>query len=555
MIKCPNCSAELKYEIGSQSITCAYCGSSFNPEELNVDANKSEEVTDEKNSVEAKRFSCSQCGAELLTFDDTAVTFCSYCGSQVMIESRLIKINNPDYVIPFKKTKEECIKNYKKKLRRNIFAPRYMKTDIVVSKFRGIFMPYAIYTTSIHNNCSNTGERYNHRSGDYVYYDDYALISNIDSDYEGLHFDLASNYYDKFSGAIPFDIKEKKDFSVNYLAGYYADKKDVSILAYDEMAKRISIDDASRKLSKKWEYRRYHCKTIKVPLEVSERKTAMFPVYFLSVKDKDNKHINYAVANGQTGKVAADIPIDFKKYIFFTLIIGVIIFLLINSYLLILPKTILYISIAVSLISLIISNNQLDKMMIKRDKKDDLGVISLDKSINLKRYIGSENFFKPNSFNLKTFLIAYLVFLSLIGVFALIIMFDGKYSHDNIVIILSTLGGAALIMAGIFFVIYLLGSLIGMVRNRKDSIAESLGFEKMPFEEKFKKYLFKQIIALIIGIVVAIIDPVDDIYFYGGGIFALLMVVFSFYDLVRERNEIITNPLPQLGKRGGDENE
>ena len=556
MIKCPNCSAELKYEVGSETIKCEYCGSSFKPDELNVNVNKSEEIIDEKNSTEAKYFLCSQCGAELLTFDDTAVTFCSYCGSQAMIESRLIKINNPDYIIPFTKTKEECIKNYKKKLRWNIFAPRYMKNKIVVNKFRGIFMPYAIYKTSIHGNCSNSGEKYDHRSGDYVYYNDYALISNIDSDYEGLHFDLASTYYDKFSAAIPFNIKEKKDFNVNYLAGFYADKKDVSIEAYDEMAKRISIENASYKLSKKWEYKRYHCKTIKVPLEVSDRKTTMFPVYFLSVKDKDNKHINYAVVNGQTGKVAADIPIDFKKYIFFTLIIGIIIYLLINSNLLILPKTILKFSIVVSLISAIISNNQLNKMMIKKEKKDDLGVVSLDKNINLKYFINRDNFFAPNPYSIKTFLIAYCVFISFSIIILLATMFSNKnYSPNYIFSLFIILGMFSISIGIIFLAIFLFGQLVSLIKNRKNNVANYLGFKKMPFKEKVKKYLYKQIIALIIGFYVAILNPVNDIYYYGGGIFALLMVILSFYDLVKERNEIITNQLPQLGKRGGDENE
>ncbi len=574
MIKCPGCGAELKYEIESESVVCSFCGNKFNPEELKVQANKSEEIADdvskenkeevnadntekiidEKKSYEAKRFSCSQCGAELLTFDDTAVTFCSYCGSQAMIESRLIKLNNPDYVIPFSKTKDECIKNYKKKLRWNIFAPKYMKTDIVVSKFRGIFMPYAIYKTSIHGNCSNTGEKYNHRSGDYVYYDDYVLISNIDSDYEGLHFDLASNYYDKFSGAIPFNIKEKKDFNVNYLAGYYADKKDVSINVYDNIAKQISIGDASFKLSKKREYRKYHCKTVKVPLEVSERKTAMFPVYFLSVKDKDNKHINYAVVNGQTGKVAADIPIDFKKYILLTLIIGIIIFFLINEYLVILPKIILLISIVVSFISAIISNNQLNKMMINRERKDDLGVVSLDKNIDLKLFTYNDNAYKLNGFNTKTLLKVYLVFASFFGIISIMAICSGG-SKDSIISSLSIFGAVVIYITAMFLIVYLIGIFIRKIRNNDDNIPEVSSFKKMPFKEKFKKYLFKQIIALIIGIAVFITEPVDDIYYYGGGIIALFMVVLSFYDLVKERNEIITNPLPQLEKRGGDENE
>ena len=68
-----------------------------------------------------------------MTFDDTAVTFCSYCGSQAMLESRMMKQNKPDYIIPFKVTKEQCITNYKKKLAKALFAPSYMKNDIVLN--------------------------------------------------------------------------------------------------------------------------------------------------------------------------------------------------------------------------------------------------------------------------------------------------------------------------------------------------------------------------------------------------------------------------------------
>ena len=41
-------------------------------------------------TYEGKSYSCSQCGAQLMTFDETAITFCSYCGSQAMIESKMM---------------------------------------------------------------------------------------------------------------------------------------------------------------------------------------------------------------------------------------------------------------------------------------------------------------------------------------------------------------------------------------------------------------------------------------------------------------------------------
>ena len=41
---------------------------------------------------------------------------------------------------------------------------------------------------------------------------------------------------------------------------------------------------------------------------------------------KNNENIYYAVVNGQNGKVAIDIPIDYKRYIIFSLILSVLLF-------------------------------------------------------------------------------------------------------------------------------------------------------------------------------------------------------------------------------------
>ena len=66
-----------------------------------------ETVIAKKETYEGKGYTCSQCGATLLTFDETAITFCSYCGSQAMIEEKMIKRNHPEFIIPFKKNTNE----------------------------------------------------------------------------------------------------------------------------------------------------------------------------------------------------------------------------------------------------------------------------------------------------------------------------------------------------------------------------------------------------------------------------------------------------------------
>lgn len=464
MIKCPNCSAELKFYVGEQQIKCEYCGSKFDPKTFETEIKKAEENTlvNELNndSYEGKSYNCSQCGATLLTFDETAITFCSYCGSQAMLEDKMIKHNNPQYIIPFKKTKEECIKNYKKKLRFSLFAPSYMKSDIVVSKFRGIYIPYCVYKVSCHEKVYNNGKIYTGREGDYKCYDEYEIAAQIDSDVDGIAFDIVSALYDQFSHSIPHDFSGVEPFNVNYLSGFYADSVDVESSVYDDNAEKIVEETTSNYLYKYKEYGRYGCSFPKIPYKVSEKKTGMFPLYFLAVRNKKNTHINYAIVNGQTGKVAADIPVDFKKYILFTLIFSIPIFLFINNQLLVLPTETCIFSLVTAIFSLFVSAIQLYQVYARETHEDDEGYMS-------------------------------------------------KKGNE---------------------------------------------IEKNKFRLKFKD-IIKQLIAIILCVVVLIINPVWDYYYYGAAIITLFLVILSFYDLIKEHNLIVSSKLPHLEKRGGNGNE
>lgn len=456
MIKCPNCGGEMEFRPGEDQVVCKYCASKFNPKELNLEVKMSKE-NEALKTFEGKSYSCSQCGAQLMTFDETAVTFCSYCGSQAMIESKMLKQNSPDFIIPFSVTREDCIKAYKRKLSNALFVPNYMKSDLVVEKFRGIYLPYCIYKLERHGNCFNKGSKYSHRSGDYVYYDDYKISSDIDASYDGISYDLISKYYDKYSVAIPFNYKKKEVFNPNYLVGFYADTKDVDSSIYECDAQMIAEADLAKRMKSYSEFRKYGCSSPKANINVSDKKIGMFPVYFLAIRNKDNKTINYAVVNGQTGKVAADLPISFTKYIIGSLILAFILFLIIDNLFVFTPKTIAVISIISSVVSLIISFVQGSLIHTREFHTDDLGYMSIEK--------------------------------------------NKKASKKK---------------KGIF------------------------------------KYLYKEIIGIVIPIAVLLLNPVNDGYYYIASIISLIFVILSFKDLVKEHNIIVSNKLPQLDKRGGD---
>ena len=452
MFKCPNCGADLKFSAKQQKVTCPYCDSTFNPKELKKEVKRAQEL----NTFEGKSYLCNQCGAELMTFDETAITFCTYCGSQAMIESKMITQNCPDFIIPFKVDKETCIKEYQKLLKGAIFAPNYMKSDVNIQKFRGIYMPYCIYTLGFNGVSENKGSKYSHHRGNYDYYDDYTIKAEVNAKYEGISYDLISKFYDDFSQKLPFNYKEIEPFNFNYMSGFYADTKDVDETTYDKKAIAVGNADAPKQLSTRKEFAKYGCTNPKLGLSITERKTGMFPVYFLAIRNKNEDFIHYIVVNGQTGKIAADLPIDFKKYIIGSLVLTIPLFLIINWLLVVTPQSVTIFSIIASVISLIIASSLATKVKAKETHSEDLGL-------------------------------------------------------------------------------------------------QSKEVEKKKIKVKTFKYLRKQILAIIICILLLLSNPADDMFFYGGALVSLFLVILSFASLVKEYNVLVKRKPPQLEKRGGDE--
>ncbi len=457
MVKCPHCGGEMDFEVKKQMVTCPYCRSDFMPEKLEATVKTAKERKN-PNAVSGKSYTCSQCGATLMTFDDTAITFCSYCGSQAMLEDKVMREMNPDFVIPFMKTKEDCINEYKNVIKKNFFVPDYMKEDMVIEKFRGIFMPYAIYSLDFHGTNTSKGSKYSHRQGDYVIYDDYHINADLDVQYKGMSFDLSSNFYDQFSQSIPFNNKESKAFNANYLIGFYADASNVDAAVYDEDAESVTRTDSRSRLLKNREYSKYNCTNPMVDLTVSDRKIGLFPVYFLAIRDKKNENVSYAVVNGQTGKVAVDLPISYKKYVIASLIISAIVYIIVNAILVFTPQEVALISAIAGLISLIVSYAQVARIKDRKYHTKDKGYSYVDPSSDSEK--------KINKF----------------------------------------------------------------------------------------KFLYKEILAMVIPFLVLLANFVEDAYYYFAAIISLLLVLISFRDLVEEHNLLTTNKLPQLEKRGGDEN-
>ena len=201
MIQCPNCGGSVVFDIASQQMKCGSCSSIFSPYDFQY-GNGAEE----SNEYDVVIFKCPQCGGEIASTDESAAAFCSYCGSSNILESRLTREKRPAYIIPFKKTKNECKKLFSKRVSKALFAPSDYKNSKVDS-FRGIYMPYWLYDMSQRGSLGVKSST-SHRSGDYIITDHYLCTGDIDSVYNGISYDASSTFADDISEEIMNNLKE-----------------------------------------------------------------------------------------------------------------------------------------------------------------------------------------------------------------------------------------------------------------------------------------------------------------------------------------------------------
>ncbi len=475
-MKCLSCGADIQFDAATQKLKCEYCGNEFTPEDYKA---KEKVATEHKDysamqqngnpaeQIDAKMYTCTQCSAKILVYDETAVTFCSYCGSSQIIAPQLYKEEKPEYIIPFKITKEQCEQLYKKAVNKFIFAPDAMKEDVVISKFRGIYMPYAIYKAEHHGPQLNNGSKCVGRTGDYLIYNDYTITTDVDAEFDGMAFDLASQFLDKFSNAIaPFDFHEAIPFDSKYMSGYYADAKDVDKNMYGTDANALSAPMATKELKKDKNFRKFGCSNPVLGMNITDVKTAYYPVYFLAIKNKD-KSISYAVVNGQTGKVAIEMPIDFSKYLIFSAILTIPIFFILAFLVALTPTVVTIFAFLTAVISLIF--NIVQRKALKENE---------------------------------------------------------EYANDKALLV------------------------------KKSAEQAAQGNQKLPKPKK--RYnamnILYEILAMVISILVLIAHPVSDMYYYVGAVVAIILVVLSFFELVKQYNVLTSRKLSQLNARGGDEN-
>lgn len=512
MYECPNCGGNLKFNIARQKLYCEHCETTVDPYKFYKEKDAEERVipVDDagaeipegaEEEYEVTVFTCPQCGGEILSEDTTAATFCSFCGSATILDSRVSRERKPSYIIPFTKTKEDCEAAYAKMMRRAIFAPKELKDQKHIEKFRGIYMPYWVYSFEKNGPASFPGKT-TQRRGDYVYTKHYQLACEVEEKYEGLAYDASASFSDNLSNAIaPFDLRKGKPFAPTFLSGFYADTSDVDRYVYESDAENIVIRDACNRIARQPGCRKYHVNEgpnlsplrNAVRPTKSEAELAMLPVWFLSYRKGDR--VSYAVVNGQTGEMAADLPIDWKRYLLGSALLTIPLFVLLNLFFTITPTTILWIAAALALICALISGMQLSHLFAREAGEDDKGLMAA--RLEQKK--------AGRKWSAQTQSLA-------------AAMAEGRERQ----------GG-----------------------NRQGKEKKKSGSGRI---KDMLPTLAKPLLGIVFAVMIQMLNPVADEMYYIGTFVCMGTVLWAIMDIIRHYNLLTTRKLPQFNRRGGDEN-
>lgn len=358
--KCPKCGAtEITLNPVTGKLRCDFCRHEFEPIKLEtleedlsmlegqVIGSGAQDIIPSTNEI--MTFKCSSCGAEVVV--DTANSMqarCHWCRNILSVNEQIPNGAIPDFVLPFKLTKEEAKKQIETFVRkRKFFAHPKFKAEFCLDNIMGVYFPYMVVdinaSASFEGEGSHITKKYMKRDEMVYDADIYHFKRDFDVLIQGLTIESNKERLNKLdfektnnviNAIMPFDVENGVQFNANYLKGYTSERRNMNVEELQSVIKSQAKDvarfavketlkeyDASISMSKE-----------NLNIKGSKWTTAYLPVWLYSyqqIKGK-NKVLHYVAVNARTKETMGSVPIHYPKLVGLSIlleIIGIIVYL------------------------------------------------------------------------------------------------------------------------------------------------------------------------------------------------------------------------------------
>ena len=337
---CPNCGSKLDYNAKLKLWKCKYCDGEFTLEELKEKNNAASDVNNEKPEEEVEteveeteekkktkqeeqveedyvNYTCQNCGAQIVADEQTAATFCVYCGNTAILKNKLSDKFHPNWIIPFKKEESLAKEAFKNLSKGRPLCPTEFTDVKNIEKIKGVYIPFWLFDYEAKGVlvCKGTKVRtWTTGSTQYTETKYYDLVRAGSMTFSRVPKDGSTRFDDNIMDSIePFNYEELEEYNHAYLSGFLAEKYDVEadVASKDakERAKNSATDVMYNDSNGVCTSKRIEQNSIEAT--ETKREYVLLPVYMVNVK-YNGKMYPFAM-NGQTGEFIGDIPVDNKK--------------------------------------------------------------------------------------------------------------------------------------------------------------------------------------------------------------------------------------------------
>ncbi len=328
--KCPCCGGAIVFDSAIQKMKCPCCDTEFEMEALQGydEALKQQEQGDDMTWDTAagsewqdgeetglRTYQCKSCGGEIVGDESMAASSCPYCGNPIVLMGQFSGELRPDYVIPFKLDKKAAKAGLMKHLSGKRLLPRIFKDQNHIDEIKGVYVPFWLFDTNVDANIRYRGTQirtWSDSKYDYTETRFFMLNRGGIIGFERVPVDGSSKMEDDLMESIePFDFGEAVPFQTAYLAGYMADKYDVSAEESVERANvRVKKSTEDNFRSTVTGYNTVTVEQSRIQLHDGSAKYALYPVWILNTTWNGEQY-RFAM-NGQNGKFVGDLPVDKK---------------------------------------------------------------------------------------------------------------------------------------------------------------------------------------------------------------------------------------------------
>lgn len=332
--KCPCCGGGVQFDAGAQKLKCPFCETEFeinqlqqeqaeDSESINWSAQDNQWSTGETDDMNI--YSCQSCGGEIIADSTTGASKCPYCDNPVVMKGQFSGALRPDLVIPFKLDKKAAKEAFKKHLSDKKFVPKSFLSDNRIDEIKGVYVPHWLFTCDTFANANFkavkekvwSDNNYNYKETSY-----YDVYRSGNISFDNIPVDGSTKMPDDLMESVePFDLSQAVDFNTAYLAGYLADKYDVTVEQSMNRANeriRVSAGDALEETVKGYNF--IDSRVVNMNITNGFYKYALYPVWILNTSWNGNKY-TFAM-NGQSGKFVGNLPTDKKAVAIASLLLG-----------------------------------------------------------------------------------------------------------------------------------------------------------------------------------------------------------------------------------------